>query len=298
MNVSILQYDESNENYILQPKHGRHAGTVFAVDTKVCDNPVCGCTEIHFSCTPLMPIPSSEVTPLCFSLDVAKRQISERYDRRQSSEASSLAETMTVEMLEEDWDELYRHLVGVKRSQMDEMDCNTLKATFPPEIMSGSASMVAYGEIFPFSDTFAFVLDDDRWLADDQYCVNPECRCEDLILTFFTIPDGPEPPVVEITEEMPHVLYAYKRHTSKVLPSKYSGKPKTNTLMNGLKSAYPELDREVKERHQQLRTLYRNALHREGREATTRVTARSSHVRRNDPCPCGSGKKYKRCCGR
>lgn len=24
----------------------------------------------------------------------------------------------------------------------------------------------------------------------------------------------------------------------------------------------------------------------------------STKVRRNDPCPCGSGKKYKKCCGR
>ena len=36
------------------------------------------------------------------------------------------------------------------------------------------------------------------------------------------------------------------------------------------------------------------------REAAGRPApfARSSKVGRNDPCPCGSGKKYKRCCGR
>jgi len=32
------------------------------------------------------------------------------------------------------------------------------------------------------------------------------------------------------------------------------------------------------------------------RKADTRPT--KSRVGRNDPCPCGSGKKYKRCCGR
>jgi preprotein translocase subunit SecA len=37
-----------------------------------------------------------------------------------------------------------------------------------------------------------------------------------------------------------------------------------------------------------------------GREAPTRRAARRAgpKVGRNDPCPCGSGKKYKRCCGR
>lgn len=36
------------------------------------------------------------------------------------------------------------------------------------------------------------------------------------------------------------------------------------------------------------------------RETTSRPapTPRRSKVGRNDPCPCGSGKKYKRCCGR
>jgi len=28
------------------------------------------------------------------------------------------------------------------------------------------------------------------------------------------------------------------------------------------------------------------------------VMRQSSKVGRNDPCPCGSGKKYKRCCGK
>lgn len=28
------------------------------------------------------------------------------------------------------------------------------------------------------------------------------------------------------------------------------------------------------------------------------VTAKSNKVGRNDPCPCGSGKKYKKCCGK
>jgi preprotein translocase subunit SecA len=30
----------------------------------------------------------------------------------------------------------------------------------------------------------------------------------------------------------------------------------------------------------------------------TQVKRQGSKVGRNDPCPCGSGKKYKRCCGK
>ncbi len=40
----------------------------------------------------------------------------------------------------------------------------------------------------------------------------------------------------------------------------------------------------------------RKALYKEQRRSTTIVKAEKVYP--NDPCPCGSGKKYKKCCGR
>lgn len=37
---------------------------------------------------------------------------------------------------------------------------------------------------------------------------------------------------------------------------------------------------------------------RNGEELPARPFQASAKVGRNDPCPCGSGKKYKHCCGR
>jgi SEC-C motif-containing protein len=39
-------------------------------------------------------------------------------------------------------------------------------------------------------------------------------------------------------------------------------------------------------------------LYTEGKVASNTVTRSSPKIGRNDPCPCGSGKKYKMCCGR
>jgi uncharacterized protein len=33
-------------------------------------------------------------------------------------------------------------------------------------------------------------------------------------------------------------------------------------------------------------------------EAVKQIVREAPKVGRNDPCPCGSGKKYKKCCGR
>ena len=40
----------------------------------------------------------------------------------------------------------------------------------------------------------------------------------------------------------------------------------------------------------------RKALYKEQKSSTTIV--KPEKIGRNDPCPCGSGKKYKKCCGR
>lgn len=40
----------------------------------------------------------------------------------------------------------------------------------------------------------------------------------------------------------------------------------------------------------------RHALYKEQKSSTTIV--KGPKIGRNDPCPCGSGKKYKKCCGR
>ena len=37
---------------------------------------------------------------------------------------------------------------------------------------------------------------------------------------------------------------------------------------------------------------------RDGEETPKTVVRKGEKVGRNDPCPCGSGLKYKKCCGR
>ena len=36
----------------------------------------------------------------------------------------------------------------------------------------------------------------------------------------------------------------------------------------------------------------------DGTMSTNRTVVKKNKIGRNDPCPCGSGKKYKKCCGR
>ncbi len=70
----------------------------------------------------------------------------------------------------------------------------------------------------------------------------------------------------------------------------------------------PMMDRfEKREKQHKLEELAKKALTKEEREAEEKLLKETKkvdpikaegHAGRNDPCPCGSGQKYKKCCGK
>ncbi len=56
------------------------------------------------------------------------------------------------------------------------------------------------------------------------------------------------------------------------------------------------LKAEVKQNTERKQTL--NGIANDGKETIKKSPIKSTKVGRNDPCPCGSGKKYKQCCGK
>jgi preprotein translocase subunit SecA len=56
------------------------------------------------------------------------------------------------------------------------------------------------------------------------------------------------------------------------------------------------LEEERRRRH--LRLVYSRGEEGEAQKPKKQPIRRGRKIGRNDPCPCGSGKKYKKCCGR
>ena len=60
-----------------------------------------------------------------------------------------------------------------------------------------------------------------------------------------------------------------------------------------------DVDRLAMEQREKKQAMRMNRSSEEGADAARQpVTREGAKVGRNQPCPCGSGKKYKRCCGR
>jgi hypothetical protein len=181
-------------------------------------------------------------------------------------------------------------------------------------VAAGTATMVGYAEIFPWADAILFDHDGAAWAVDDQYCVRPDCTCVEAGLAFFQLP-GTVSRSTRRRRTLLFLYYDYRTATFRVI-EKTPRSPDPEHLLQALRTAKPDLDRTFDQRHQQLKQLSRRLLHPSVQHRRPSLSnfddtapprrlippisppvIRSPKIGRNDPCPCGSGKKYKKCCG-
>ncbi len=307
MPESVLQFDTAKGKATLRLAKDPPATGRWLVRPYVCADPSCDCPNVCLECTQEHPVSGERRQTFRFWLDLEKRELSHGRDPAPSPESLAFGSAVAAELGDPDWLALADYLRKAKDRHF--RDSAGPEGAFPAEVLSGEVSMVGYSEIFPRASAFVLQIDSDNWLADDQYCVNPECRCREALLSFISL-TGDTPP--ENLPEAPAAFYDYRR--AKFVPANQpSGQPELAELFRRLRQAHPDLDLQLKARHLEMRTLYRQALRAESdadpvhvasetrsgsTAAASPLAPRSTKAGRNDPCPCGSGKKYKKCCGK
>jgi hypothetical protein len=216
-----------------------------------------------------------------------------------------IARLVAASLDSEQWSWLRRWLTQQKRQQMRDMDLASLDVSFDPAVATES-SLVEYCEVFPFAEQPIFKTDSGIWIVDDQHCVQPRCRCTDCALSFFPLPDESVDPdtaydrraLQKLLDHEVAIWDDLRRRSWKMDQPSALSRPATRPLVRALEQARPDLTSFLAFRRKQLRQLYAQwlAKHQQYDPPSTRQVA--VKIGRNDPCPCGSGRKYKRCCGR
>jgi len=310
--TTVLLYDPTLKKHVLQLKEGPWAGKPCLAELLICDNPLCRCSSIRFYCQPVESSPDSQHASARFALDVEKQCVDRAADSQPAPDSDAMAAAVASQLGEEGWDHLYSYFLGVKQEQIEECDVRRLDADFPPEVLRGDMSMVGYGEIFHFAPGFHFKIGSQPWLAADDYCVNPECACHEVVLQFIKskrATDGGG----KARATMPAMYYDYRQRTFRQANPPAAGQPSLNDLVGCLRAQWPGFDTDVRKRHRRLKALFMRAIRKgvppaaapapaaaeapEEPRPASRV-APTARVARNDPCPCGSGRKYKKRCGR
>ena len=165
-----------------------------------------------------------------------------------------------------------------------------------PEVKSRSAAQIALvdwqpGEAVAWGEALVGVRQDiyrfgDRvFEASDLYCVTPGCDCREVVLDFAPlVPRGaPSPGAIRVARSgAPTFEPEHERHRERL-----------EELWAAFRKRHPRYVERFARRSavmQEIAPLLVGAP-RGG------VERRHARVGRNEPCPCGSGKKYKKCCG-
>jgi SEC-C motif len=140
-------------------------------------------------------------------------------------------------------------------------------------------AMMPYDELFPADWDLVLYEDGVLYWAVDHHCLKLACSCAAIVVDFHRI-DGTHPRAVgKVTLDL---------HDPDGPPR--ASTPLTRKLFDKLWARRRE---ELVRRHEEVR---RQVLRVASDRPTVAPPTELRTPARNAPCPCGSGKKYKRCC--
>lgn len=117
--------------------------------------------------------------------------------------------------------------------------------------------------------------------------MNPSCKCDDVVLEFIKDADNNE----TYEREEFAIRLSLKNKKYKLLGANGISRNKIDKIVKD--SIKGSIDFLVV-RYQQMKDVGRSVL----QETKATPPLIEDKPKRNEPCSCGSGKKYKKCCGR
>ena len=233
-----------------------------------------------------------------FWFDVKKRAVEMTPELKADPQTLRLADVISTGLADTAWERLHNWFWAAKIEAIEMAEISEIDIANLPN--ADDRHMIPFVEVFPLGISLNFSFEKGVWAADEAYCVQPKCDCKDTVLSFLQLKDA-DGNKAESLSKVPALRYNYSSQATYEL-ARGHGAPATRNLLAALKAAYPSLNGKLELHHRMMQSLYgRHYLARAksqlqpGLDAA--LPARSEKFGRNDPCPCGSGKKFKKCCG-
>lgn len=301
-------------------------GNPFRVEVARCGDLDCECTDLFFDLREVAedgrPVPGGQALRIRIDGDTWQEIEPPARDPRTAQIVQELLDGYPVKGKEH----LQRQVRNKRRA------ARRLKVyRFPPHLME-EGRLIAFREIIsddpdgiyePSSFAYEWFHGDDYYLLDDLYCPNPGCKCREVHVSFVRVgrPSAadPNPPSEE------------RFAASLSLDGKWRiraclkcTEAEAKALLGEWRRKEPGHLAYFRWRYDKVKEIARRSFRRRGRlseddvqsfgppmnlplelpgeepddEDASQSPAGAVRVGRNEPCPCGSGKKYKKCCGR
>jgi len=140
--------------------------------------------------------------------------------------------------------------------------------------------LMSYVAIFGGGEIFRIEFKNESYKVADYYCVAPNCDCKEIILHSFLANSNLDEPIRRL---------AYNYDLDKLTECENISEQDAQEIIKILKISDKEI---FLKRHMALKKELRHCLHNK----FFKNKKSSRKIGRNEQCPCGSGKKYKKCC--
>ena len=227
-----------------------------------------------------------------FILDVIKKKINKNPGNSIPCLDNRFAEEFVSNLDEQQWKDFYNFFREYKGDlSRNYKRLKTIATDFSDIEYSIEAEhhMVGFVNLIPYAAELRCKFEDIDYLLDDQYCLASSCNCHDVGLSLIEIKKSK----AKITSV---ICYDYRKDKWTYIDKHNTPIFSVEEVILKLKSIYPDFCRTFRNRHETLRSIY-SAYRKKSYASNGPKTQNSLKIGRNDPCPCGSGKKYKKCCG-
>ena len=252
-----------------------------------CDNPVCTCGTVYMGFTPYgiedrdRPVPTYQV-----DIDVIHRKLAFKDEKNVSNENLTFAQLLFSRMDEADFEFLWKSHIAYKNEITEKADIKQIETEFDFHEVEENGLMYMYNDVLPYGDPLYVRFKDRSCAIFDQYCLLPKCSCTDATLTLVAEGDDS----AKEGKELCTVAVNYRnKQWAEVRESALS--VDIEAVRSAVEDEIPDLYTRLPKRHLKLKAIYANCKKRHFKQQV-----KSPKIGRNDPCPCGSGKKYKKCC--
>lgn len=278
-----------NENYenienFVAVLHGIKGEAGYICQISSCNNPACNCGEISVA---LEPLPGSGDTETHnIHLNIGARTV------KSPEPDNAFAKVFHSQMTEEDWQLLKAYYLAYKGGIACNEPVESILYKFDNYAIKNGA-LVTYKDVLPFDNSLWITLNEIDYTVFDRYCLNPSCDCKDALICFARLPadNGKK---MKVKDDCAFFVGYLSR---KWVEERIDRIVPMAAFRAALEDRYPDFYVMLNERHEKLRQIYAQSRNDSDMQEPRQLLSRVGRIGRNEPCPCGSGKKYKRCCG-
>ena len=280
-----------------------HRGT-FRIGILLCSRLECPCTEVTFDLLELPEAGEQLERPARFQIrvDVAMWQ-EVKPPPRSPQEAAIVAEFLR-DYPPSERDELRRYFDERQSLNRRLNDCR-----IPAERIE-DRTLVEFRELMQRTGDaswdsrlgeYLFECNGVEYMALEGYCPNPECPCREVVLSFLRC----EPPAGGDRPRRAEEQFAAKLELDGGVALQkvfFGSRSEAEAVLAAWQEEFGDDLDGLGWRYEKIKEIARRSWP-PGRRQPAPPAPReplapaSRRVGRNDPCPCGSGKKYKKCCG-